>query len=775
MTIIGFLTLFILTTTSLNLDLGDTLLPDENIISIDNTLKKCTPGTSCDDGDSCTVWDKYDYYCNCKGSFADSDGDGVCDAEDVCLGEDDNVDKNKNGIPDGCEKKIENCSECVANEKGEITICWIPTNKYNLKTIRGDCRYLHKFFNEDGSLKGKSQCGPCNCEMIGDKDTDGDGICDSKDDCPDQADVGPCGCGDQDTDGDGVCDSIDLCPGFDDNEDADGDGVADGCDLCPNNPDKTDTDGLCGCYDQDTDGDGICDSVDCMPTDPNLPTTPGMSCDDGNVATENDIIQADGCSCQGTAVSVCSITAVVRYLVCDDNGTPANGDDDTYSFSLTATGNNAGMQWEGSFSNTFLGVFAISPTSYGEIVILGPFAADKFIANNVSPPLEIEGGIVIDISVNSVGDNGCSDAISVFSTGDCACDDSDGDGICDLDDCAPDNNSLPSATDTPCDDGNPDTTNDMIKAGSCDCIGIPDVCPDGDADGVCDDDDICVGHPDHMDSDGDGVPDGCDECPNNKNLTSPGDCGCEDCPIDSCDDFCTPDNAKSEYEWIDKISINALENESGDDGGYADHRDMSISLGHGDSVSFWIFPEFLEAVCELSLHVYVDWNGDCDFDDEDELVAWHRTDKEAGADIAIPFHAIEGKVTVRFMLHNGRIRDGCQPYIDGEVEDYSLDIFSRALEGSKPKSKKLSPSTSNVLRISPNPITIDKDLMVDINTIDNQEVKGRLISISGTQVKSFRLKNGLNMINILGLDSGVYFIEINEDNHLSRAKIVIQK
>jgi len=41
----------------------------------------------------------------------------------------------------------------------------------------------------------------------------------------------------------------------------------------------------------------------------------------------------------------------------------------------------------------------------------------------------------------------------------------------------------------------------------------PDACPDADHDGVCDAVDKCPGADDHVDSDGDGIPDGCDDWP----------------------------------------------------------------------------------------------------------------------------------------------------------------------------------------------------------------------------------------------------------------------
>ncbi len=62
-----------------------------------------TQNTACDDGDACTVNDTYDANCNCTGTFADADGDGVCDANDVCADGDDNIDANNNGIPDACD------------------------------------------------------------------------------------------------------------------------------------------------------------------------------------------------------------------------------------------------------------------------------------------------------------------------------------------------------------------------------------------------------------------------------------------------------------------------------------------------------------------------------------------------------------------------------------------------------------------------------------------------------------------------------------------------
>ncbi|TWO33811.1 OmpA family protein [Seonamhaeicola sediminis] len=98
-------------------------------------------------------------------------------------------------------------------------------------------------------------------------DTDGDGIEDSKDDCPNEAGLAELnGC--PDTDGDGIADKDDKCPtvaglkALAGCPDADGDGVTDGDDKCPNTAGPAANN---GCPWPDTDGDGVLDKDDKCP------------------------------------------------------------------------------------------------------------------------------------------------------------------------------------------------------------------------------------------------------------------------------------------------------------------------------------------------------------------------------------------------------------------------------------------------------------------------------------------------------------------------------
>ena len=112
-------------------------------------------------------------------------------------------------------------------------------------------------------------------------DTDGDGVEDGSDNCPNTpagAKVDAWGC-ELDSDGDGVKDSKDQCPGtprgvaVDANgcpNDSDGDGVSDDIDECPGTPAGQPVDAK-GC-ELDDDGDGVINRLDeCPGTPPGTP------------------------------------------------------------------------------------------------------------------------------------------------------------------------------------------------------------------------------------------------------------------------------------------------------------------------------------------------------------------------------------------------------------------------------------------------------------------------------------------------------------------------
>jgi OOP family OmpA-OmpF porin len=121
------------------------------------------------------------------------------------------------------------------------------------------------------------------------KDTDGDGVPDDKDKCPNEAGSRENeGCPDKDTDGDGIIDRNDKCPdkagpaereGCPD-EDKDHDGIVGDKDKCPEEAeDKDQFEDEDGCPDPDNDKDTVLDEKDKCPNEPE--TKNGYQDDDG--------------------------------------------------------------------------------------------------------------------------------------------------------------------------------------------------------------------------------------------------------------------------------------------------------------------------------------------------------------------------------------------------------------------------------------------------------------------------------------------------------------
>ncbi|MEM9546350.1 MAG: FG-GAP-like repeat-containing protein, partial [Bacteroidota bacterium] len=292
--------------------------PDDICADFDDSLI----GTSCDDGDICTTGETYDENCQCSGGvdIGDSDGDGVCDAEDVCPDFDDNL----IGMPcddgDICtigEIYDENCG-CsggqYVGDSDEDGVCDLEDQCPNFddNLIGTPC--------DDGDPCTAGEIYDANCGCSGGidvGDSDEDGICDALDQCPNFDDnligmpcddgdictVGEiydenCGCsGGQDvgdSDEDGVCDLEDQCPNFDDNL------IGMPCDDGDPCTEGELYDANCGCSGGidvgDSDEDGICDALDqCPDFDDNLI---GMPCDDGDICTIGEIYDPN-CGCSG--------------------------------------------------------------------------------------------------------------------------------------------------------------------------------------------------------------------------------------------------------------------------------------------------------------------------------------------------------------------------------------------------------------------------------------------------------------------------------------------
>ncbi|MFZ1660260.1 MAG: thrombospondin type 3 repeat-containing protein, partial [Flavobacteriales bacterium] len=538
------------------------------------------PGSSCNDGDPCTVNDVYNASCQCLGSPSpDSDGDGVCNSQDncpnvpgqigsscndgnantindvlnsncQCVGTPVNIDCN--GVPGGSALPGTACNDGNANTTNDV----LNSNCQCVGTpVSVDCNNV-----PNGPAMPGSSCNdgnPCtindvlqaNCQCAGTPapDSDGDGVCNSQDNCPNVAgQIGSaCNDGNANTINDVLnsncqcvgtavtldCNSVPngpAMPGSSCNDgnpctindvlqadcqcagspapDNDGDGVCNSQDNCPNVPGQigsscndgnpcTINDVLnsnCQCAGTpapDSDGDGVCNSQDNCP---NVPGQIGAACDDSNAGTINDELNSN-CQCVGTIPPPVDCQGVTNGpampgTACNDNN--PNTGNDHWNANCNCVGQP--LDCNGIPNGSALPGTACDDGNAGTI-------NDVF---NTS--CTCEGTVPVVLDCNSVP-NGpampgtpCNDGnactMNDVLNNDCVCEgtpspDSDGDGICNSQDNCP---NVPGQIGSSCNDGDPCTINDVLNS-NCQCAGSP--APDNDGDGLCNSQDNCPNVP----------------------------------------------------------------------------------------------------------------------------------------------------------------------------------------------------------------------------------------------------------------------------------------
>ncbi len=210
--------------------------------------------------------------------------------------------------------------------------------------------------------------------------------------------------------------------------------------ACTTN-DLYDADCNCSGTFQDTDNDGVCNANDqCPNLDNNLL---GTACDDGNPNTSNDIYQSN-CNCAGTPtgggdcadVSIVAGSGSISVSGLNSPVTQVQIFDPTWATILNCAGNcNASEVVSGLANGTYFVKVTLYTANWGLIC-----ATEEYVT---------VGG----------GGGGCTD--------------NDNDGICADQDCDDNNASLPASQGTACNDGNPNTDNDVIQSDGCSCAGTP--------------------------------------------------------------------------------------------------------------------------------------------------------------------------------------------------------------------------------------------------------------------------------------------------------------
>jgi hypothetical protein len=146
-------------------------------------------------------------------------------------------------------------------------------------------------------------------------------------------------------------------------------------------------------------------------------------------------------------------------------------------------------------------------------------------------------------------------------------------------------------------------------------------------------------------------------------------------------DYCEG-RGDGEFEWITKVSLNTLVNESGSDKGYGDYTGMSTDLNPLEPYELIVNMAYESFPFVENVQVWIDLNQDGVFDTETEAIVDLDEDvaSELKTTIMIPFDAKPGLTRMRVAM---KWREGpnpdkptpCMSFDFGEVEDYCVNIL----------------------------------------------------------------------------------------------------
>ena len=163
--------------------------------------------------------------------------------------------------------------------------------------------------------------------------------------------------------------------------------------------------------------------------------------------------------------------------------------------------------------------------------------------------------------------------------------------------------------------------------------------------------------------------------------------GCGPC-LDSV--YCELDIQPFGSEWIERFSLNEIDNTSGYNEGYGDFTGSATTLKTNNSYELTFEPGFSGDTLDEHYFAWIDYNQNGAFENETELIyASEEADSNlvVQGNFTVPFDAPEGLTRLRVMMLFSPLDTvfGCGTTVDlGEAEDYCVNIVFDSLICQKP-------------------------------------------------------------------------------------------
>ncbi|MFD0933517.1 S8 family serine peptidase [Psychroflexus salinarum] len=142
--------------------------------------------------------------------------------------------------------------------------------------------------------------------------------------------------------------------------------------------------------------------------------------------------------------------------------------------------------------------------------------------------------------------------------------------------------------------------------------------------------------------------------------------------------YCNSQGETTDDEFISRVRLNGIDNESGAGPGYTDFTNVTTDLVVGETYTITVNPQWAGTVYSEGVAVWIDFNLNGDFTDSDELIfsSSPSIDSEVSGSFTVPAGAVEGEVLrMRVSMKYDGVPSSCESFTWGEVEDYSINLL----------------------------------------------------------------------------------------------------
>ncbi|WCC47261.1 M4 family metallopeptidase [Tenacibaculum finnmarkense] len=238
--------------------------------------------------------------------------------------------------------------------------------------------------------------------------------------------------------------------------------------------------------------------------------------------------------------------------------------------------------------------------------------------------------------------------------------------------------------------------------------------------------------------------------------------------------YCESKATRVSYEWIDYVAFGGMTNTTGANGGYGNFTSKVATVSQGSTNQLVLSAGFSSSKYNEYFTVWIDYNKDGDFTDAGEKVITGNSSSATNriTNIVIPVNARLGQTRMRVSMKYNSESTSCGTFVDGEVEDYTVNIttatsVANTLITMSTSGEDIKTQEASNLSIYPNP-------SVDFVHVDlaskATNITYKIVSITGSIVQKGRLNN--SKLNVRSLTSGMYILEINDGQKILTTKLL---